>query len=156
MHEEVLITEQDVADRLDTMLLALDQPSVDGINSFVVSEAARRGVTVSLSGMGGDELFAGYGHFERFLRADARFSNGNKLAAAGYRLGEGWLPGRWRSQLEFHASPATHQHSMIRRLFTHEEKSRLLNSNLTNGTVFTPIESFYGGLLRTIWTRLLK
>lgn len=49
---------------------ALDQPSADGVNTYVVSKAVRgAGVKVALSGLGGDELFAGYGYFRQFSRA---------------------------------------------------------------------------------------
>jgi asparagine synthase (glutamine-hydrolysing) len=42
----------------------MDQPTVDGINTFVVSQATKQaGITVALSGLGGDELFAGYDTF---------------------------------------------------------------------------------------------
>ena len=45
----------------DEALAAMDHPSGDGINSYVVSKVTRdQGITVALSGLGGDELFAGY------------------------------------------------------------------------------------------------
>ena len=46
---------------LPEALSAMDHPSGDGINSYVVSELTRKaGVKVALSGLGGDELFGGY------------------------------------------------------------------------------------------------
>jgi len=45
---------------------------MDGINTFVVSKAVKNaGVTVALSGLGGDELFAGYPSFKRALKVEA-------------------------------------------------------------------------------------
>jgi asparagine synthase (glutamine-hydrolysing) len=63
VHEHVPVRGADVRDRVRQIAAGLDQPSVDGVNSFFVSMAARRGVTVAISGTGGDELFAGYPWF---------------------------------------------------------------------------------------------
>lgn len=62
-HTRVLVTAADMVAHLDRFVAGLDQPSVDGLNSYFVSHAAARGVTVSLSGTGGDELFLGYPWF---------------------------------------------------------------------------------------------
>lgn len=53
-------------------LRAADQPSIDGLNTFVVSKCARdHGVKVVLSGLGGDELFGGYKSFDEIPRMTA-------------------------------------------------------------------------------------
>jgi len=62
-HERVLVTGTDVRNRIEHIANALDQPTVDGVNSYFVSLAARKAVTVAISGTGGDELFAGYPWF---------------------------------------------------------------------------------------------
>jgi asparagine synthase (glutamine-hydrolysing) len=59
----VIVTDEMVADQFSEFLQAVDQPSIDGFNTYLVSNAAARHVKVVLSGLGGDELFGGYPHF---------------------------------------------------------------------------------------------
>jgi asparagine synthase (glutamine-hydrolysing) len=54
---------------LPRILEAMDQPSIDGINTWFVAKAARElGLKVAVSGLGGDELFAGYPSFRDIPR----------------------------------------------------------------------------------------
>ena len=64
-HTRVVVQGADVRNRIQHIARSLDQPSVDGVNSYFVSLAARQAVTVAISGTGGDELFAGYPWFIR-------------------------------------------------------------------------------------------
>jgi len=69
-HSEILLTERDLLDQLQDALAAMDQPTGDGVNSYVLSRAVRSaGVKVALSGLGGDEFFGGYPSFGRLTRA---------------------------------------------------------------------------------------
>lgn len=54
---------------LPDALAAMDHPSADGPNTYVVSKVTKEaGITMALSGLGGDEVFAGYPVFARTLR----------------------------------------------------------------------------------------
>ncbi|MFM2267133.1 MAG: hypothetical protein RL757_574 [Bacteroidota bacterium] len=64
-HHKILLKPQNFLEELPAALSAMDSPSGDGINSYIVSKKTREaGVTVALSGLGGDELFAGYAGYQ--------------------------------------------------------------------------------------------
>ena len=84
-HQEVLLTPDELLAQLDDAIGALDQPTMDGLNTYFVSRAAHQaGLKVALSGLGSDEIFGGYSTFESVPRA---------MFVAG--LGR-WIPGPFR------------------------------------------------------------
>lgn len=67
VHHSVRVTGEQASAGLEEAFRAQDQPSGDGLNTWLVSRAARReGLAMALSGLGGDEVFAGYPNFRRF------------------------------------------------------------------------------------------
>ncbi len=68
-HHEYLLTGAQLAKDLPRILATFDQPTGDGINTYYASQMARAGgVTVALSGLGGDELFGSYPSFRDLPR----------------------------------------------------------------------------------------
>jgi len=60
------ISAADFAQDREALLAAMDQPSIDGVNTwFVAKAAAQQGLKVALSGIGGDELFGSYPTFRQ-------------------------------------------------------------------------------------------
>jgi asparagine synthase (glutamine-hydrolysing) len=87
-HRELPLGGEQMLAQLGAAVAALDQPSMDGINTYFVSWAARQaGLKVALSGLGGDELFGGY----RTFRAAPQLE---RLRSAAR-----WLPASLRKAL---------------------------------------------------------
>jgi asparagine synthase (glutamine-hydrolysing) len=93
-HHEITVSQDDVLQAIPSAISAMDQPTVDGINTYFVSQQARAaGVKVALSGLGGDELFAGYSNFatvprmERFSETWKHVPGSLRAAAAGVFVG---------------------------------------------------------------------
>jgi asparagine synthase (glutamine-hydrolysing) len=65
-HHEIPVAQQDMLAALPEALCAMDQPTIDGINTYLVSAKTRAaGMKVALTGLGADEMFAGYSNFRR-------------------------------------------------------------------------------------------
>jgi asparagine synthase (glutamine-hydrolysing) len=65
-HHEIKLSPADFLKEIPNALKAMDHPSGDGPNTYIVSKATKNaGITMALSGLGGDELFAGYDVFKR-------------------------------------------------------------------------------------------
>ncbi|MFN3916789.1 MAG: asparagine synthase (glutamine-hydrolyzing) [Flavobacteriales bacterium] len=96
-HTEIVLKASDLKNILPDALQFMDHPSADGPNTFLISKITKEsGVTMALSGLGGDELYAGYGIFNRALKLQKTkwlfsFPRGirNVLAKVNYSLKPG-------------------------------------------------------------------
>ncbi|MBK9148080.1 MAG: asparagine synthase (glutamine-hydrolyzing) [Flavobacteriales bacterium] len=67
-HTAIRVQPADMLRLLPDALAAMDHPSADGSNTYLVSKVTKEaGITMALSGLGGDEVFAGYPVFTRTI-----------------------------------------------------------------------------------------
>jgi len=72
-HHEIKLNPEDFLKQLPEALAAMDHPSGDGPNTYIVSKATKQaGIKMALSGLGGDELFGGYEIFRRFAKLNKK------------------------------------------------------------------------------------
>ncbi len=71
LHVTRVVTRDEFRADLPRIFAAMDQPTIDGVNTWFISKAVHEaGVKVALSGVGGDELFGGYPSFARVPRIE--------------------------------------------------------------------------------------
>ena len=131
-HREVHLSLDEAGRSVPLAVAAMDQPSVDGVNTWFVSRAAREaGLKVALSGLGGDEIFAGYASFRQFarlLQAGRLLGLPGRAAAVAARAQPfGPVPNAWRKAVwlaEAAGDPAR-AYAVLRALFTPDQAARL-------------------------------
>ena len=136
-HQEIMVSQRDVLDAIPYALRAMDQPTIDGLNTFLIARQTRAaGIKVALSGLGGDELFAGYSSFrdvprmERFDRFWGRFPSifQRPLARMFSSLASDTDRNRKLASLGRGRDRALHPYFLARALFTPEQRNSLLAS----------------------------
>jgi asparagine synthase (glutamine-hydrolysing) len=135
-HRTTPLTGAEVAGDIEAIVRSLDQPTGDGINTYYASRAARQGgVTVVLSGLGGDELFGGYPSFRDTPRLARwlppwRALPGRLRGAAVARLRRGDTRRRKLADVLAHARNLHEVGAMQRRVFSETTAAALLSDDV--------------------------
>lgn len=128
--QSVRLSPDCVAAEIDACIRAMDEPSVDGVNSYWISKiAAEQGFKVALSGQGGDELFGGYTSWKWFARLESIATWTRHLPAAfGNVFDHAENSYRWRklSYLFEDGNPFLASQMAVRVLFLEGDVAQLL------------------------------
>lgn len=161
-HREVRLKADAVFDELPKVIAAMDQPTVDGLNIWCVSRAAREaGLRVVLSGLGGDEIFWGYRHI-RFAGALAEACRllsslpvGARRRLARLAVGSAPLLRPGLDRVAYLQTPTTESaYLLVRGLFNPAQVRRLLGLS-PDMSAAAPLPSTQNaGAMREALTRL--
>jgi asparagine synthase (glutamine-hydrolysing) len=136
-HHEIPVSQQDTLAVLPEALGAMDQPTIDGINTYLVSAKTRAaGVKVALTGLGADEMFAGYSNFHRVPRMEVFAKRFGQLPRRARRLlsaSVALFPGkgdrsRKLAELVTDHDSIVHPYFLVRMLFGAAEREALVNA----------------------------
>ncbi len=124
-HREILIKEKDFWNAVPLIFDVMDQPSIDGVNTYFIAKSARQeGLKAVLSGLGGDEVFWGYPSFQmiRWLRMIQSIPGVLKKPL----WLTGFLPGSWPRLKYLSSDNPLSLYLTVRGLFTPRDAADLL------------------------------
>ena len=148
-HHEIPLSWRDLLDALPDAFKAMDQPSLDGLNTYVVSRAVSdAGIKVVLSGLGGDELFGGYPSFRRAMQIAPlwKFPWPIRSAVAAGAFAYRGLRGEKMRMLMKGRSPAAAAYQASRTLFDDRNVDELVAFENRHSSSPISLESNHNGL----------
>jgi asparagine synthase (glutamine-hydrolysing) len=122
-HTRIHLKPDVMLEELTHALDAMDVPTGDGINTYVVSKAIHeRGIRVALSGVGGDELFAGYPIFSNYTSLQQKSWIWKMPLSvrilSGKFLGKGTIKNRMRQMIELPSPGIENSYPVFRQLLS--------------------------------------
>lgn len=120
-HDEVVVRGDEIPGIFQSIVRDIDQPSIDGTNTWIVSRAAGQAVKVAVSGLGGDELFAGYPHFKWLAEDAEKLPNGCTPARSAVELLHRIRPNHRSLRLLFTLAKPAERLAMLRRITANHE-----------------------------------
>jgi asparagine synthase (glutamine-hydrolysing) len=156
-HNSVYLPADRAVREFDDYIAALDQPSADGVNTFFVAKAAREaGLSVALSGTGGDEIFAGYPNFRKF----GRLLTFGKMTRPLSPLLKASLRGSIRAKklaaVSANGGDAAETYAVLRSMFSSEEVAALVGVEPLPDEIAVDVTDSVNAYSRLETTRYLR
>ncbi|HEX8277522.1 MAG TPA: asparagine synthase (glutamine-hydrolyzing), partial [Segetibacter sp.] len=143
-HSSFLIKEEEFASSLPDILQAMDQPSIDGINSYFICKYAHlSGLKAVLSGIGADELFGGYDFYGRTNKVRLL----SMLPSAVFGMAENFTVFKNKKLAFLRRKNILGEYLLNRGLYTPEQTASILNCSVAHvnneiSKVYVPDASF--------------
>jgi asparagine synthase (glutamine-hydrolysing) len=128
-HHEYRLSPGELQDFMPALVWHLDEPLADPtcVPLYFISKTASEQVTVVLSGEGADELFAGYGIYQRMLQLESLHRHFGGVASAIEPVLRGLIPGeRFQTALKWATLPLQRRYRGVSRGFLPDMKRELL------------------------------
>jgi asparagine synthase (glutamine-hydrolysing) len=141
-HAKYLLRPEDFLSQVESGLDAMDSPSADGINTYVLSSAIRKaGLKVALTGIGGDELFAGYPGFMQYYNLNKLYGSYKitgpirKLAANALTFSKSNKMKRISSMLRVGDASIDEVYPIIRQILSPSYIQKFINTDLKSSSL---------------------
>jgi asparagine synthase (glutamine-hydrolyzing) len=154
-HSTICITPENVYDDIQKIMWHMDQPSGDAINTYFVSQSARTGVAVSLSGVGADEIFAGYSTFKfaevlgRLRSPQMEVNEHRSFGDTIFRQLPKFLQVNWKFRIlagVLGAFPtALSRYNLIKEIYSSGLLRRLVKGDLINSSTNDFLKNYFAG-----------
>jgi asparagine synthase (glutamine-hydrolysing) len=143
-HQEFIVNDNYINNIIDEYIDDIDQPSIDGLNTYLISKETAKYCKVAVSGLGSDELYCGYSHFVYAAAANNSFKLGfNSLSKLPKSIKI--IPEKFRELMQYSLSNIANRHQMIRNYGTQHQffnKLKNIDKNLNNKI----LENYYSEL----------
>ena len=126
-HESFELKNSEIEELFDSYIECIDQPSIDGFNTYVLTKKINREVKVVLSGLGGDEIFLGYDHYKNIINSHKIKDN---LYYKFFRKINSYMSNPYLKNIAINGLPINKMIDLYREQFTVSEVNTILNKNI--------------------------
>lgn len=142
-HNELILKDNLIDESIEDYINAIDQPSIDGLNTYFISRETAKYTKVAVTGLGSDEVFGGYSHFLYASISDRLFSKGLIANVKMPNLFKS-IPDRFKELIIYILSTSESRHTLIRNYGNlHPIINKLINLSEDEKSII--LKQYYSG-----------